>query len=275
MKNYQKTSLLLAIAIFAAVLPGCTNAETPITGKVETSVIGEGSGSGELTKESKSFKAYDFDSIHVRARAMEIYVTKSSNDLAKVELLTDKAIDHRFTFDASVQSRKLTLNVDEDAKSSYFSIKGQKGERKLLIALPDKLYDQVTIKNEFGRIEAADLKASSVDLKIDAGTIRVNRVSGKMQLETNAGGIEVEGISLDNDLSARTDVGEITIHLNESPKAAIVDLKSEIGDVKADLEDVQYSVNSTNEKIGTIGSDGSRIDAYTSVGTILVDSKSL
>lgn len=273
MRNYQKASILLAISIFAAGLTGCADSVTSLTGKVETSVIGEGSGSGELTREKKSFNGSEFDTIHVNARAMEIYVTKGSGDLAEVELVRDKAIENRFTFDVSVQSGELNVNVEEDTKSFNFPAKGQKGERKLLISLPDKIYDQVTIKNEFGIVEAADVKAGNVDIMLDAGEIRLNKVSGKMQLETDAGEIEVQGISLENDLSARTDVGEINIHLNESPKAAIVDLKSGLGEVTADLEDVQYSVSSTNEKVGTIGSNGARLEAYTSVGAILVNTK--
>lgn len=273
MRNYQKTSLVLAIAIFAAGLAGCANSVTSLTGKVETSVIGEGSGSGELARETKSFSSSEFDSILVNARAMEIYVTKRSDDLVEVELLTDKAIENRFTLDASVQSRELNLNVKEDAKTFDFSSTGQKGERKLLISLPDKIYDQVTIKNEFGLVEATDMKAGTVDIKLDVGVIRLNGVSGKMRLETEAGEISVEGISLENDLSAKTDIGEINIHLKESPQDAIVDLKSDIGEVTADLEQVQYSVNSANQKAGTIGSKGFRIDANTNVGDILVDTK--
>jgi hypothetical protein len=61
--------------------------------------------------------------------------------------------------------------------------------------------------------------------------------------------------------------------VNESPKAADVNLRSEIGEVTADLEQIEYSVNSTNKKVGTIGSKGFRLDASTNVGAVLVDTK--
>ncbi|WP_424767410.1 hypothetical protein [Paenibacillus sp. sgz302251] len=61
--------------------------------------------------------------------------------------------------------------------------------------------------------------------------------------------------------------------MNESPKTAIVNLKSEAGEVTANLEEVQYDVNSSNEKMGTIGSGGFRLEALTNVGAISVDAK--
>ena len=271
MKTNKKWVGVLALVIAVVGLTGCENPVTSLTGNLEKSVIGEGSGAGELvSKEQKTFEATAFDSVHISAQAMAIVVTRSSGNNAEVELLADKAISSQFTFDASVKAKVLNVKVEENGKKFNLS-DDQRGERKLLISLPDKLYEQVTIKNNFGRIEAADLNANGVKIDLDAGEIRMSRVLGTMNLEAKSGAIFVDGIRLEKDLTAKTDVGEIAIHLNESPRNAEISLKSEIGNVRADLDDIQFDANASNKKTGAIGSKGPRLNASTNVGSIEVD----
>ncbi|WP_028612317.1 DUF4097 family beta strand repeat-containing protein [Paenibacillus harenae] len=271
--NYIKMGKFMLLAMVAIGLTACSSPVIPLTGKVENAVIGEGSGLGDLViKEKESFDADKFDSVQVNTDAMEIYMTRSATDTAEVELLIDDKIKNRFTLDASVRAGVLVLDVEEEGKSDR-SGKGRQGERKLLIALPDKSYEEVSVDNNFGRVDAADIKSDKVTIKLDAGEIRLNEVTGEMSLETNAGAIEVDGFSLNNHLSAKADVGEIKIHLKEAPEAAELKLKSDIGDVTVDLANVDYEVDEKNEKAGSIGSKGYRIEANTSVGSIAVDSK--
>ncbi|WP_019003885.1 DUF4097 family beta strand repeat-containing protein [Cohnella laeviribosi] len=271
MRNDVKMLLLLTIFILTSVASGCANSTVTWSGKVEESVIGAKSGSGELTREIKSFASKEFDSIRVNAEAMEIEVTRSSGHDAKVELLTDKAIENQFTFDAAIQSRELIIRIDEETK--YYTIKGQRGERKLRISLPDQIYGQVVIETQFGFVDAADLKARSVDIMLSAGEIRLNRVSGNLLLKTEAGKITALGIDPANDISARTEAGDIDIVLDRSPKAVVVNLKSELGSVGTNLKNMEYTVQSANQIIATIGSNGTRIDAHAQVGDVLVHTK--
>src|SRR5690606_23766113 len=99
-------------------------------------------------------------------------------------------------------------------------------------------YGNLEVRNAFGTIDASDVKTELADLRIDAGKIRLNGVTGRLNLEANAGEIVVEGIALNGDLKAKTDAGKISIRLNESPEAARIDLGSEVGNVRVDLEQV-------------------------------------
>lgn len=269
MITYQRISKWLVVVLLAVGLTGCGS----MTTSLGNSIIGEGSGSGDLVSlGQESFKVEDFDKIHVKADAMAIFITKSTTDYAEIELLADDTIDSRFTLEASIKSSKLNINVKEKGKKGKI-INDTKGERKLNISLPDKIYNQLIINNDFGVVEVVDLNAVSMDISLDAGSIQLNRVVGEMNLEVSSGQIVVEGISLENDLTAKTDVGEIKINLNESPASAEINLVSEIGEVTANLDGIEYSVSSKNKKVGTIGSNGYHIDASTSMGSILVDIK--
>jgi len=269
MRKSRNSAKLFAILVLATALTACGDLANSITGEVQQSVIGEGSGSGKLVSvEKRSYGQNEIEELHVNTQAMEIQIEKSSGDRAEVELLADDNLRDRFEFEAKVKSGVLDLKIEE---KSGLSFKEQKGERKLKISLPDKVYRELEVQNAFGAVEASDVKTETANIRIDAGNIRLRGVSGELNLKASAGEIVVEGISLDRDLNARTEVGRIAIHLSESPKAVNFRLDSEVGEVKVDLEQVEYSKQTTNKKFGTIGAGGPNIDAYTAVGEIVVD----
>jgi len=272
MRKGQDIAIIVAVAVLAAALTtGCGSATKSVTEKIESSVIGENSGSGKLVSlGKKSFGQGEFDTVRIHAEAMEIDVVENSGDYAEVELVVDDKITNQFTFEGNIHSRELNIDVKEKSKRI---VKSQSGHRKLRISLPDKTYRQLTVRNAFGIVQASDVKAELIEVKVDAGTIRMNGVSGEMDLKTSAGEISVEGIRLDRDLKAEADVGNVTVHLSESPSNAEVRLESEVGKADADLERIEYSVNKSNKKVGTIGSGGVRLSASASVGEVLVDTK--
>jgi len=275
--KFRLGSRLLLIALLAIGLIGCSNIVDVVNQLPENrdlSFIGPNSGTGELVSSGNdTFEASEFESIEVSADAMAIYVTRSINNKAEVELLIDNSIDNHFTYKASISSNTLKIDVDEATNTFDFAKSNQKGERKLLISLPEKLYKKVNISNEIGIIEAAELQANSVKINSDVGTIRLSEVAGEMNLTIDVGEITVDGFLLDNDLSIKAEVGEVMVHLNEAPEAAAINLTSEIGEVTAELDHIDFSKNSTNKKMGTIGTDGPRLDIQTEVGSILVDIK--
>ncbi|TVY01242.1 DUF4097 family beta strand repeat-containing protein [Cohnella terricola] len=271
-KNHQIAKLFAVAVLAAALTTGCGSKVKSVTDKFENSVIGEDSGSGKLVSlGKKSFGQGEFDKLLIRTDAMEIEIAENSGNFAEVELLVDDNIANQFTFDGDIRSRELNIDVKEKSK---LSVKDQTGQRKLRISLPDKTYRQLTVRNAFGVVQASDVKAELIEVKVDAGAIRLNGVSGKMDLKTSAGEVTVEGIRLDYDLNAKADVGNVTVHLSESPSNAEVRLESEVGKAAADLERIEYSVNKSNKKVGTIGSGGVRLSVNSSVGEILVDVQS-
>ncbi len=275
MRTYRKIFIPLAAGLLAAGLAGCADSAASFESGIENSVIGAGSGSGELIREKKSFAAESFGSIQVSAAALDIALAKSPDDKAHAELVIDKDLQDRIDFETSIQSGELNLQVREETKATVFPEKGMAGERKLLISLPDKTYERIGIRNQFGNIDAGDLQAGILDIGLDAGEIRLNRVSGEMRLEVGAGNIAVEGIRLDHDLTARTQAGDIDVQLAEAPPAAELDLRTQLGSVTADLGGIQYTESSDNRKAGAIGAGGRKLEASAAAGDISVGVKSL
>jgi len=266
MKSYQRISLLVTATMLALTLTACGGTVNKFTDKV---VIGEGSGSGEVVSKGKhSFEADEFGSLKVVTEAMLIDIVRSQSEEAEVELLADSKVEKDITFNVAIKNDVLEIETKE--KNSKI-IKDNRGERRLIISLPEKQYDKVTINNNFGAIEGAKLHANSLHVKIDAGSIRLNDVAGAIRAETATGDIEVNGINLDNDLVAKTEVGTIRVKLNETPAAANVSLKSEVGSVTSHLETMDYTANTKREITGTIGTKGPRLEASVSVGSVTVE----
>ncbi|RXZ79345.1 hypothetical protein EBB07_23085 [Paenibacillaceae bacterium] len=274
MKKGNKISLLAAVSVLTIALAGCGGAVSGFTEKTEKLAIGAGSGSGEVASLGKStFKAEEFDDIAINVTAMLIEVVRSDNEFAEFELITDKAIDNKFTFKTAIKSRKLTVKVDEESKFGIIKPNNQKGERRLIISLPDKQYGKVAIQSDLGEISLSSVHANSTKVKVNAGSIILSGGSGKLELDAEVGDIKVDSVKLDHDLQANVSVGDIEIKLDEPPAAAELITKVDVGKVKLDLGQVSYKVDKGSEKTGSIGAKGPRLKATAAVGEVRISAK--
>jgi len=269
MKKRSKLPLLAASTVMILALVGCSDAVTANVERVETSLIGPESAPGGKNVQEKIFQADAFDRIDVRSEAMEVYVEQSPDDQATARLITDKAIDNPFVFDASVENGVLRLSVDERTKINILD-RVQNGERKLILSLPQKHYEEVAIRNEFGRVDMADLAADRVVVEQSAGDIRLSGVSGELELETETGKIEAEGVTLDHDIFARTSVGDIEVRFSAPPEAGSIRARTTLGDVRVDVNGLRYSENSGNSITGRFATEGRVMEAVSEVGSIRV-----
>lgn len=264
-KTNRTVSVLLAATVLATALTGCGWLEK-MPERLELSVIGEGSGSGELVSQgSGTYAAEEIDGIEVKGEALAIFISRSTGDQAEVELLLDRNIDNKVTFSSEVKSGTLQLDVKENSGNIGSD---QRGERKLVIALPDKTYDKLTVTNAFGRIDIRDVAAEQITAKIDAGQIVMEQVQGKLDVQTDVGEIMLGGIVLTDDLTAKSSMGTVSVGLAVQPEAAEVSLSSELGTVTSDLAGLDVKEKSGSKLTGSIGSGGPKVTLKSEVGTV-------
>ncbi|MCU6708769.1 DUF4097 domain-containing protein [Paenibacillus sp. J5C_2022] len=267
----SRISMMAAASLLALMLAGCGETLTGAAGGVEAKVMGEGSGSGELVTVGKeSFPSGQFKSVSVTAEAMVIEVSRGSGDEAEVELIVDKGITKDISMEASVQADVLEVKVDE--RSSNLLGKDKVfGERKLKLSLPDKLYEELSIRNKIGQIIATDVQSGSLLIDVDVGEINLQNVSADMELTSRMGEISVENADFPKKLNASAEVGSIRIGLKEEPDNAELDLRSELGQADTSLRNVDYEVKTGSEKVGKIGNGDKQLHASVKVGDIKVD----
>lgn len=268
MKRMKTTMTALAAAVMAMGLAGCGNAVE----KISNDVIGEQSGSGEIVSIGKeTFDGTKFDEIRIDTQAAMIELRHSGGKEATVELAVDREIENEFELHAGIREGRLEIEVEEeDAKDSLFSFEKQDGQRKLIVNIPAEEMYVIDVRGEFGAVEATGIRAEELQVHMSAGVIRVENVSARMNLRTEAGNIEVSDLKLEQDLKAVTEAGNITVRFAELPESAKLFLESEVGKVTSKLEGIDYSVEEWNEKIGKIGSGGPRLEASTEVGSISI-----
>jgi len=245
------------------VLTGCSSAIDFASNKA----IGEGSGKGEVVSHGvKSFEAEQFNSIEVQTEAMNITITQSDQNEASVELLTDDSIKNEFTYDASIQGEVLEVTVTEREKS----MKNSSGERTLLITLPKNDELELNVTNAFGNISLEDISISEAMLELNAGNIYTKEVIGNIDATVNAGEIDISRAKGDYSILTHVDAGNVKIAYEEAPQNAAFNLKTEVGQVKLSLDDIDYSVEKKNEVQGQRGTSGTNVQAQVSVGNITV-----
>jgi len=255
--------LLISTTIF---LTGCSSA---INFASNTS-IGKGSGKGEVVSHGiKSFEADQFNSIEVQTEAMNITITQGDQNEASVELRTDDSIKNEFTYDASIQGKVLEVTVNEREKS----MKDSSGERTLLITLPKNEELELNITNAFGSITLDNIAIGEAKLELNAGNINTNKVTGDIDATVNAGEIDIRNATGGYSIQTHVDAGNVKIEFDEAPQQARFDLRTEVGEVKLSVDDVNYSVQKKNEIQGKRGSDGSLVQADVNVGNIKVSVK--
>lgn len=271
MKRYQKMLLILTLAITAALLAGCGSISAVADG-AKALAFGEGSGSGDVKRETWSFDGDDFDSVKVQAKIMNIHLESSSENMARIELATDRDISDRITLNAEVKGGELRITVEEKQKRTWFwSNQTKRGERTLAIVLPEKLNGSVEVSNNVGKVRIEGLQADKVEVRQDVGDIHLDQVSGKLQLETATGTIRMEDLPWADDVKAATNVGDIRIQVDKQPAAGEVRLQTNVGKVSADLKGVEYSKNTRTEMIGSFGAGGPKLEATTEVGSIAIE----
>lgn len=269
MNTIQKSMIAAVAAVMAVGLTGCGS----FVERVNDSVMGEHSGSGELVSLGlKTFDETEFDSVRVNTLAMTVQVERAEGGEASAELFVDKKIRNEFTYTAEVNGRTLELKVDEGTtEASDRSFEKQQGQRLLVVKLPGKSLESISIRNEFGEVEAVGLQADRLNIGMGAGEIRVREVNAKMDLQVEAGDIAADGIVLEHDFKAETLAGEVSVKLAERPEAAKLLLGTDMGEVTAKLDGVDYSIKSRSAVVGTIGHGGPTLQLSTELGSVTLE----
>jgi len=267
MNQYWKLSFTCISLALALTLVGCGS----VFEKTSNLTIGEGSGSGELvSQEKKSFAGDQYNTIDIVTDAMEIIVKQGDGEEATVELLKDSEISNELSFDASIQGEKLQVTVT--TKEKLFSVGEQKrGERKLIVTLPEGQEPELNIENNFGKVELDHLTVKAASILLDAGAIVTDGIAGELDLNVDAGSIEVKQASASHSIIAAAETGNIEISFAEVPANASFDLQVDVGKVDLNVDDVSYEEQRNTIIKAARGNDGPNIKATSAVGSIKVN----
>lgn len=220
------TLLVLLIAVLVGVLVISINKDFSFASKFE----------------SKSKLVYDenieeeFSKIDFYSESMDIEFVKSKDDKVNVKVYDSKENT------TTVNVENDTLKIDSDKKEKcFFCIVGN---RKTVIALPEKIYDlaiesksgdilsninfnKVSIDSKSGdiklnSIKEGNLKVLSGDIDIEevddieivsaSGDVEINKINKHLDIDTKSGDIFIKDLTLTNNSNIKVASGDVTIY---------------------------------------------------------------
>lgn len=98
------------------------------------------------------------------------------------------------------------------------------------------MLEQVTAENihgetDNGNIQLEEVEAKTIAVETDNGRISLSEVEGELIGEANNGSITLNTKHLDRSIQFKTNNGRITIHSEEKPTNAVLDLKTKNGKI--------------------------------------------
>ena len=133
--------------------------------------------------------------------------------------------------------------------------------------------DEFEAKVNVGDVTISELIATSSSVELNVGDVVVRDVSGKMEVVTNTGGIDVSFLELTEDVFFKSNVGDIKANFQKQPENVVLDLKSNVGDVTVDGFEGISNEPGKNYYVELGEGSAPRIELKTDVGDIdvLVD----
>ena len=199
--------------------------------------------------EERVFKENDITGVEVDSNNAGIEIVPTTDSETKVVLQGRGSSETKGSFTAKVIGKKLVVSWNEK-QISFFQLNFIEESLTLKIIVPEKQYKSISINNDNGKIELADLtvaqvkaesnngrihikntQSESIEVNSDNGRISLDHVSGSIKGETNNGRISLKTATLDQTIQLETDNGSIEIETEKEPKNVTFDVQVDNGSI--------------------------------------------
>ncbi|MEF2248199.1 DUF4097 family beta strand repeat-containing protein [Paenibacillus sp. IITD108] len=192
----------------------------------------------------RQFAVEKIEELDIETSSTNIEFVQSKDNQGRA-LLTGKV--------AGLFGKKVELNVDEQQnklviRSKHNSIGIGYFSAKLVIELPEKVWNKVTVNSTSGNIKLNHLQAAESQIKLNSGNLTVDQlISQKADLDATSGNLKVTNSRIAS-LSLKTNSGGITANIMD---ASQIQFKSTSGNVTINGETivVDGKVTSGNVKL--------------------------
>jgi|SRR5690625_1443141 len=145
-----------------------------------------------------------------------------------------------------------TLKITVKSKGfGFFSIDLFSLSQTINVAIPEHLYDSITVQSYNGKINVDEAHVTHLDLKTDNGRISLKNVvadttnvrssngkinlayvTGEVNAHTSNGKISLKTVSLDQSIDLSTNNGAIEILTDQRPENVVIDAKTDNGRIE-------------------------------------------
>ena len=283
MKHYK----FLFLFLLSIILTGCTNTDI---------------------KATENFSIDEVANISVNAQSYQLTIRESTDDQIHVKYSDLKKNNPKVSVELSEEELIISQNDSSDSETLFGGLSfGKTGE--INVYIPESYGRQLNISNGSGELELNSLSLSELNISNDSGYLTIEDIksdigsmisdSGDIKLKnsfidtlevsTNSGYVSVTNTEAENlkmhsdsgeisisDLikSCNTSIdnssGDITISFKSSPEDLSFNIATNSDDISCKLNNVDYSINTSSNKKGTIGAGDYSLTVSSDEGTIIV-----
>lgn len=245
---------------------------------------------GEPFLQEKTISSDSIRSLHAKTNTFNLEMIRGDSEDIKIRLegnVSEKYLD-KITLNAVTKGD--VLEIESKIKNSGFTFGWTVINTKLIVELPERLWDSVEVDTDTGNVEIQDLNADKININTDVGNVKVSNYAtkqfnvetdtgnitltdgtGALKMKSDVGNIRVEAETIQNDITIGSEVGNVTISVDEGPKSANIRVMSEVGNVKMDWDGISSkSKKNINKKIGN---GDITIDIETEVGNVKLNQR--
>jgi len=231
-----------------------------------------------------------FRKVNVSTDVISVRIEPSSDTAAHFQLKSDAPDEIDKRFDVSVQATDDRLDVKLKGKNNFkladIMSWNEPFKAELLIQLPQRDYDKIKLDsdvgkidysrinadqleadNDVGEISVADAQTKQLKINNSVGVVKVSQVTGAMDVKNSTGSIQVKVKDVQDNIHAKTNIGAVTIDIEQEPVNVKLDLSTDLGSMKHNL-DVEYDTKTRGKIVAHKGSNGPEIKVGTDIGEI-------
>lgn len=171
--------------------------------------------------------------------------------------------------------------------------RGFTNDLKVVVELPDKVYRSIEVKTDTGEISLPPLQSETLSLNSDTGditleefsgrllsagsdtgTMRLRKITSEVKLDSDTGDFYLDMAGLPEDISLRTDTGDIQLTLGQE-FPLVADFASDTGKttVNAGSGAFDFETKEKHKLRGKLGAGGPLVKARTDTGDITLSVK--
>ncbi len=231
----SKTGIIVSIILLSIIIFGLTMFLVRYLCGGETIMIGFGRSSKNIIF-NQAYTLEEIQGIDIKQDAGDIIFKEASDDNIEVVVYGDNAND----VDVNLSYGKLSIDYNKRNKFFFFSFGVTKSD--IIVYIPAKYDKDISIQNNLGNCEIANIENASIEVDCDAGNVEVGKVKnadiqcdlGKVEvseilnrcnISVDSGNVKIDKLSIQENSFVKADLGNVTIgEINDIYVDAKVDL---------------------------------------------------
>lgn len=217
----NKTGIIILLILLSIIIFSLTMFLVSYLCGGENTMIGWGIKSKNIIF-NKSYTLEEIQDINIKQDMGDIIFKETSSD--KIEVIIYGEDEN----DVDVDLNYDKLLIDYHRKNRFFFFNFGFTKSNIIVYLPEKYDRSISIQNDLGNCEIANLENISIDVNCNAGDVKVERVKnadiqcdlGKVEaseilnrcnISVNSGNVKIDRLSIQENSFIKADLGNVTI----------------------------------------------------------------